>query len=82
MEEFASTQVKDAKLQARLEKALANRKPFRNFKWEVEDSAYCEAWYAYKEAKFIEHVRLHLIDEGLLPEEPADEDDEEGEDED
>lgn len=50
-------QVEDAELQEALVNALNRPKPFRNFKWIVEnDGDYREKWFDYKRKRYIEHV--------------------------
>lgn len=48
MERFAD-EISDDNFKNRLEEILQNRKPFRYFKYEVENSEYREAWFAFRQ---------------------------------
>lgn len=61
MESFAENEVGDKVLQAKLVTALTIKKPFRNFKFLIDNSDYREAWFAFKEARYIEHVKEQLV---------------------
>jgi hypothetical protein len=57
MADFAET-VDDQKLQDRLFKALNKSKPFRNFKWEIDNSGeYRQIWFDFKDQRLIEFVK-------------------------
>ncbi len=64
MEGF-TVQIGDDNFRNRLEEALVDRKPFRNFKYLIDNSDYRQAWLDYKQdqleahvAKLIRHNRL------------------------
>ncbi len=60
MEDFAST-VDDSKLRDSLINALHKRKPFANFKWQIDNSGdYRQQWFDYKNKRYIEHVKDQL----------------------
>ncbi len=60
MADFAET-VDNQKLQDRLFKALNKSKPFRNFKWEIDNSGeYREKWFEYKNQRMIEFVKTQI----------------------
>lgn len=60
MADFAET-VDDEELQEKLFRALNNRKPFQNFKWEVDNSGeYRQKWFDFKNAKMIEFVKKQI----------------------
>lgn len=60
MAAFAET-VDDQRLRYKLEEALDERKPFRNFKREVDDSgAYRQKWFDFKQQKLIEFVKEQI----------------------
>ena len=51
-------------LRNQLIEALNNRKPFRNFKYLIDNSGqYREQWFAFKNQKLIEFVENHLAGE-------------------
>lgn len=50
MEDFAGL-VADRKVQFRLINALEKRKPFRHFKFEVENSVAREEWFKYRDER-------------------------------
>ena len=53
--------VDDVKLRARLISALNKRKPFRNFKWEIDNSGpYRQQWFDYKMMQIIERVKEQI----------------------
>jgi hypothetical protein len=57
MADFAET-VDNQNLQDKLFKALNKFKPFRNFKWEIDNSGeYRQKWFEYKNQKLIELVK-------------------------
>lgn len=60
MDSFAENEVADRKLRAVLITALANKKPFRNFKAIIDNSEYREVWFAYRLKKHMEHVQEQL----------------------
>ena len=59
MEAFID-EVEDPQLRARLVKALSRPKPFRNFKYEIDDSDYREKWFKFKKSKMIAWVEQQL----------------------
>ena len=59
MESFAE-EVDDKFLRTRLITALNDRKPFRNFKAIIDNSNYRQAWFAFKDKWYIEHVKDEL----------------------
>ena len=60
MADFIDT-VDDRNLQERLVNALNRRKPFRNFKWEIDNSGeYRQKWFEYKEKRYIEAVKKQI----------------------
>jgi hypothetical protein len=57
MVDFAET-VDNKKLQDRLYRALNRSKPFRNFKWEMDNSGeYRQKWFDFKNQRLIEFVK-------------------------
>ena len=57
MADFAET-VDNKNLQDRLYKALNKSKPFRNFKWEIDNSGeYRQKWFDFKNQRLIEFVK-------------------------
>lgn len=62
MEHFIN-EVSDNNFKNRLEEILQNRKPFRNFKYEVENSDYREAWFAFRQ-KEIEKIVGKILESG------------------
>jgi len=64
MEGFAD-QVNDKGLKDRLYRALSRRKPFQNFKFEIDNSGdFRNQWFAYKKHRYelyvIEQLKLHM----------------------
>lgn len=60
MTDFAE-QVEDEKLQERLYRALNRAKPFRNFRWEIDNAGeYREKWFEFKNKKLIEFVNEQI----------------------
>lgn len=56
MADFAKS-VDDKRLQIDLENALSRRKPFQNFKWEIDNSGeYRQQWFDFKKMRFIQWV--------------------------
>lgn len=55
MEQFLD-KVEDARLHDNLVRALNNRRPFANFKFHAETSAYHERWFAFRQQKLEELV--------------------------
>lgn len=69
MADFIDT-VDDRKLQDRLVNALNRRRPFRNFKWEIDNSGpYRQMWFDYKEKRYIEAVKKQIERHNRRPEE-------------
>ncbi|WP_158857233.1 UPF0158 family protein [Lunatibacter salilacus] len=61
-------EVDDKKLRQKLFDALDRRKPFQNFKWEIDNSGeYRQKWFDYKRMRFIQHVKeqIDLKNQGL-----------------
>ena len=60
MTDFAET-VDNQNLQDRIFKALNKPKPFRNFKWEIDNSGeYRQKWFDYKNQRMIEFVKTQI----------------------
>jgi hypothetical protein len=59
MERFVET-VEDPSLQKRLEKALSRPKPFRNFKYEVDDDEYRQKWFAFRDQENLAWVQRQV----------------------
>lgn len=59
MEDFAET-VDDIRLQNELINALNRRKPFQNFKWQIDNSEYRQQWFAFKKQRFIQWVKEQI----------------------
>lgn len=60
MESFSDNEVSDKKLRARLITALSNRKPFRHFKYIIDNNSYRQAWFAFRLQWYINHVQEQL----------------------
>ncbi len=57
MEAFAE-QLDSAQVRERLYRALNHKKPFRQFKYEIDDSGeYRQAWFAFKNQKMMDWVQ-------------------------
>lgn len=57
MEDFAES-IDDAWLQEKLIHALNKSKPFRNFKWVIDNSGeYRQRWFDFKKARYIQVVK-------------------------
>lgn len=62
MEEFAEN-LDNPLLQKKLINALEKSKPFRNFKWLIDNSGlYRQKWFDFENQKIFEWVRQQLID--------------------
>jgi len=59
MERFLG-EVDDTILNARLTIALSERKPFRNFKFLIDNSTYRNKWFDFKEKELEKMVREQL----------------------
>lgn len=60
MADFAE-EVDNEKLQQKLFDALNRRKPFQNFKWEIDNSGeYRQKWFDYRRMRFIQHVKMQI----------------------
>ncbi|HOY30580.1 MAG TPA: UPF0158 family protein [Bacteroidales bacterium] len=60
MADFAE-HVEDEKIQNNLINALNRPKPFRNFKWQIDNSgAYREQWFEYKKMRYIRLVKEQI----------------------
>ena len=62
MQAFADN-MEDVKFQEQLFYALNKRKPFASFKWKIENSAYRQNWFDFKQKKLEEHVRKNFWSE-------------------
>ena len=60
MEQFIEETDLPRSLKGRLYLALDKRKPFRQFKYIIDDSSYRESWFAYRDKKRGEHVERQL----------------------
>lgn len=69
MEDFAEFKV-SGKLQEQLFAALNRRKPFRNFKYLIDESEYRQDWFAYKQMRLEERAWTLIFNE--LPKEDFD----------
>lgn len=57
--------VDDKSLQQRLIGALNRRKPFQNFKWEIDNSGeYRQQWFDYKKMRYIQWVKDQIPFDG------------------
>ncbi|WMJ73748.1 UPF0158 family protein [Cytophagaceae bacterium ABcell3] len=60
MADFVET-VENQDLQERLFNALNKPKPFRNFKWEIDNSGqYRQKWFEFKDQRWIEFVKSQI----------------------
>jgi len=60
MVDFAES-VDDSKLQDKLINALNRPKPFRNFKWQIDNSgAYRQQWFDYKKMRYIKWIKKQI----------------------
>ena len=60
MVDFAES-VADVSLQDKLMKTLNRSRPFRNFKWEIDNSgAYRQKWFSFKTKRYIEWVKKQI----------------------
>ncbi len=64
MEDFID-EINDEKLKNDLVKILNQKKPFANFKSEIEISLYQQKWADFCDLKYEEYVRSELVSEGL-----------------
>lgn len=63
MEEFAESLPDDLKLKSTLVRALERKKPFREFKYEIDNSGeYREEWFAFKDSKLRQWVKDQIED--------------------
>lgn len=62
MEQFTN-QIEDNKLQSKLINALNNRRPFANFKSNVENSSSRQEWFDFKRLSIEEHIKDMLLSE-------------------
>jgi MarR-like DNA-binding transcriptional regulator SgrR of sgrS sRNA len=61
MEKFAES-INDARLQEKLFHALNKSKPFRNFKWVIDNSGeYRQMWFDFKKAWYIRVVKDQIL---------------------
>ncbi|MEM7655625.1 MAG: UPF0158 family protein [Bacteroidota bacterium] len=61
-ERFAESISQDPTFQGRLFKALERKKPFRNFRYEVDDSSYLQDWYDFESAERELYVLKQLVE--------------------
>jgi len=60
MEDFAEI-VEDTKLQNKLINALNRPKPFRNFKWQINNSGdYRQQWFDFKKMRYIQWIKEQI----------------------
>jgi len=60
MEDFAEI-VEDTKLRNNLINALNRPKPFRNFKWQIDNSGdYRQQWFDYKNMRYIQWIKEQI----------------------
>lgn len=60
MADFIDT-IDEQKLANRLINALNRRKPFQNFKWEIDNSGeYRQQWFDFKKSRYIEWVKIQI----------------------
>jgi hypothetical protein len=59
MEDFAHT-LSDALFKGQLLDALSRPKPFQNFKYLIDRSAYRQDWFAFKSNAYREHVERQI----------------------
>lgn len=63
MEEFTESLPDNLKLKSTLLRALERKKPFREFKYEIDDSGeYREQWFAFKDSKLRQWVKDQIED--------------------
>lgn len=65
MEDFVAKKVDSLNFRSSLEETLRKPGPFRHFKYQVEQSAYREAWFDFKNQCNIDWVKLQLADHGV-----------------
>ena len=59
MERFVE-QVTDEKLKAELENALTNKKPFQNFKHQIDHSEFRQSWFEFRQSELEKIVENQL----------------------
>ncbi|PNW26332.1 UPF0158 family protein [Formosa algae] len=60
MEDFA-TQLKDTAFKDTLLEALNKSNPFKNFKWQIENSDHFrQQWFVFKKSRYIDYVKRQL----------------------
>ena len=60
MVDFAE-RIDDPKLQDQLINALNRSKPFRNFKWQIDNSGeYLQQWFDYKKMRYVQWVKEQI----------------------
>ena len=64
MEDFVD-EVENPRLKEDLIKILNRKSPFANFKYEVEGSAYRQAWFDFRDSKYEEYVKEQLELQGF-----------------
>ena len=61
MADFAED-IKDKGLQNKLINALNGRKPFQNFKWQIDNSGeFRQQWFDYKKMRYIQCVKEQIV---------------------
>lgn len=78
MADFART-ISDDNFRRRVDRALSQRKPFQNFRYEIDNSGtYREQWFDYKKQRLVEWVKsiLEVNDLYTRPEEEEQEEEE------
>jgi hypothetical protein len=60
MADFAEN-IENYSLQNKLINALNNRKPFKNFKWQIDNSGeFRQQWFAYKKTRYIQWIKEQI----------------------
>ncbi len=59
MERFVE-QVADEKLKAELKNALTNKKPFQNFKYQIDHSQFRQSWFDFRQSELEKIVEYQL----------------------
>jgi hypothetical protein len=73
MEDFIE-EIDDKAYRQELSKILGRRSPFANFKAEVESSDFRQAWFDFRDQRYLDYVKRHLYEEDIPFEEEDDED--------
>ena len=64
MEDFVE-EIEEERLKEYLLKILNRKRPFANFKAEIESSEYRQDWFDFKNKKYEEYVRIKLNEENI-----------------